>query len=141
MDATDATEETLKRMAQEILDLSDDELLKLLPKYQKRLTEYASMAEWQEAVLIYFLINATRVRKIQYPEAYNKLLHAKNGQDSPFLPLRPQDSASPEPVKTKASRKSPPFDKSDAAPSADAGDHEEKKPSVKRPLPDLSLVK
>ncbi|MDR1166657.1 MAG: hypothetical protein LBO66_12480 [Deltaproteobacteria bacterium] len=79
------TEDKLRDLARQILDLPEDELVALLPKFQRSMEKFSSMEEWKEAILLYFLINGRRVMNIQYSERHNQLLSARFAKDSSNL--------------------------------------------------------
>ncbi|MDR1079677.1 MAG: hypothetical protein LBQ79_01595 [Deltaproteobacteria bacterium] len=68
-----ATEDKLRKIALEVLAMDEGELMQLLPGYQDRMENYASIHEWEEAVLLYFLINGYRIKNIQFCERVNQL--------------------------------------------------------------------
>ncbi|MDR2350199.1 MAG: hypothetical protein LBF41_06195 [Deltaproteobacteria bacterium] len=67
------TEEKLKALAKEILSLNETDLLKLLPVYHERMKNPKSVPEWEEASVLYFLINGVRIKNIQFPEKTNEI--------------------------------------------------------------------
>ncbi|MDR3154010.1 MAG: hypothetical protein LBW85_07015 [Deltaproteobacteria bacterium] len=67
------TEEKLKEIAQEVLAMNENDLMALLPRYQNRMENYASISEWEESVVLYFLINGYRIKNIQFCERVNEL--------------------------------------------------------------------
>jgi hypothetical protein len=67
-----ATQDKLQEIAQTVLAMDESELLRLLPIYQKRVEDFSSMSEWDEAVILYFLINAYRIRNIQFSQKVNQ---------------------------------------------------------------------
>jgi hypothetical protein len=62
------TEEKLKAICAELLKLNEDELIRFLPTYHRRLDSFGSIKEWEEATIIFFLINGLRIKNIQLPE-------------------------------------------------------------------------
>ena len=69
-------EDVLKKIARQIMALNEENLTALLPRYKERMTDFSPTPEWEESVVIYFLINGLRIKnslfndKIKsYPEA------------------------------------------------------------------------
>jgi hypothetical protein len=61
------TEERLKAIAKELMNMDEGELLELLPMYHNRMDNFSTLAEWEEACVLYFLINGVRIKNIQFP--------------------------------------------------------------------------
>jgi len=53
-------EETLQKIARQIMALDEETLTALVPKYKARMNEFAPTGQWEEAVIIYHLINGLR---------------------------------------------------------------------------------
>ncbi|MDR1315153.1 MAG: hypothetical protein LBQ12_16065 [Deltaproteobacteria bacterium] len=68
-----ATQDKLRKIAREILSLNELDLMALLPEYQKRMDNFNTIQEWEEAVILYFLINGCRIKNIQFCEKVNQL--------------------------------------------------------------------
>ncbi|MDR1035830.1 MAG: hypothetical protein LBT40_04470 [Deltaproteobacteria bacterium] len=85
-----ATEDKLRRIAREILAMDEGDLMALLPNYQDRMENYSTIHEWEEAVLLYFLINGYRIKNIQFCERVNQLNSRPKQEDRrPKLSLVP----------------------------------------------------
>jgi hypothetical protein len=67
------TEEKLKAICAELLQLDESELLSCLPTYHRRLESFSSIREWEEATIIFFLINGLRIKNIQLPDKIKQL--------------------------------------------------------------------
>ena len=59
-------EELLQKIARQIMALNEETLTALLPKYKERMMAFAPTQEWEEAVVIYFLINGLRIKNSQF---------------------------------------------------------------------------
>ncbi len=53
-------EEVLEKIARQVMALDEETLTALVPKYKARMNEFAPTQQWEEAVIIYFLINGLR---------------------------------------------------------------------------------
>lgn len=59
-------DDVLSRIARQIMALDEDTLTALLPRYKERMLAFAPTREWEESVLIYFIINGLRVKNTQF---------------------------------------------------------------------------
>ncbi|MDR2367149.1 MAG: hypothetical protein LBF58_03425 [Deltaproteobacteria bacterium] len=59
-------EDTLSQIAKNLLALDEDTLISLIPKYRKRMDRFEPTTEWEEAVIIYFIINGYRIKNAQF---------------------------------------------------------------------------
>ncbi|MDR1545281.1 MAG: hypothetical protein LBU12_00895 [Deltaproteobacteria bacterium] len=59
-------EEALKIIANKILDLDEESLTELIPKYRQRMINFEPSREWELSVIIYFIINGCRVKNAQF---------------------------------------------------------------------------
>ena len=55
-------EETLQKIARQIMALNEETLTALLPRYKERMMNFAPTQQWEESVVIYFLINGLRIK-------------------------------------------------------------------------------
>lgn len=78
-------EPSLDKLAQQILGLDEASLASLWGKYKKRMEHFKPSNEWEKAVIIFFIINAVRVKN----HIFNEQL------------LRQQGIASEKPTKGK----------------------------------------
>jgi len=65
-------EKTLDHIAEWILGLDEASLTELLPVYKKRMDHFEATREWEKSVLIFFLINAVRVKNALFNESVLK---------------------------------------------------------------------
>jgi hypothetical protein len=73
------TEQKLKAICSELRKMDETELMRLLPLYHRRLEQFESIGEWEEATLIFFLINGIRIKNIQMPEKVSLLRKRPKG--------------------------------------------------------------
>jgi len=66
-------ESSLDKLAQQILGLDEASLSSLLGKYKKRMEHFESTKEWEKAVIIFFIINAVRVKNHIFNEQLMRL--------------------------------------------------------------------
>lgn len=59
-------EDVLSKIARQIMALNEETLTALLPRYKERMVDFAPTQEWEESVVIYFLINGLRVKNSQF---------------------------------------------------------------------------
>ena len=59
-------EDVLQKIARQIMALNEETLTALLPKYKERMMDFAPTREWEESVVIYFLINGLRIKNSQF---------------------------------------------------------------------------
>lgn len=55
-------EDSLLKIADRILDFDEASLSGLQEKYLKKVSEFAPTKEWEQAIVVYFLINSIRVK-------------------------------------------------------------------------------
>ncbi|MDR1395573.1 MAG: hypothetical protein LBK52_05340 [Deltaproteobacteria bacterium] len=82
-------EEILRSLARRILALDEDELVRLIPKYRKRMENFTPNTEWEESVIIYFIINGFRVKSAQYTEELKTYIKRKNRDSGWAKPQKP----------------------------------------------------
>lgn len=73
-------EELLSKIARQIMALDEDTLTGLLPKYKNRMVRFTPTPQWEESVLIYFIINGLRVKNAQFNE---KIRDFNDGEAEP----------------------------------------------------------
>jgi hypothetical protein len=71
-------EKTLENIAERILALDEASLTGLWKKYKLRMEEFNTTKEWEKAVIVFFIINAVRVKNHIFNEQV-----AKNQEKSP----------------------------------------------------------
>jgi hypothetical protein len=87
------TEEKLKEIARQILAMNENDLMALLPTYQERMESFSTISEWEESVVLYFLINGYRIKNIQFCERVNQLNSRRKpgkGTKEPKEPKEPK---------------------------------------------------
>ena len=67
-------EDTLKEIARRILALDEESLIELVPKFRKRMDNFEPTQEWEESVIIYFLINGYRIKNAQFNERIKRYM-------------------------------------------------------------------
>jgi hypothetical protein len=84
-------EETLSQIAKNLLALDEETLISLIPKYRKRMDHFEPTKEWEEAVIIYFIINGYRIKNAQFnnkiKDYMEDLKNKKNGEG--FVTCKP----------------------------------------------------
>jgi hypothetical protein len=78
-------ESALHKMAENILSLDEASLASLWEKYKTRMGHFETTREWEKSVIIFFIINAVRVKNHIFNE--NMLLLRKK-HDKPQKPPR-----------------------------------------------------
>ena len=61
-------DDVLSRIARQIMALDEETLTALLPRYRERMEAFVPTLEWEESVLIYFIINGLRVKNTRFNE-------------------------------------------------------------------------
>ena len=87
-------EETLSQIAKNLLALDEETLSSLISKYRKRMDRFEPTSEWEEAVIIYFIINGYRIKNALFnnkiKDYMEELKSKKNGKtDDGFVASRP----------------------------------------------------
>jgi hypothetical protein len=59
-------EDALSQIAKNLLAMDEDALISLIPKYRKRMDRFEPTTEWEESVIIYFIINGCRIKNAQF---------------------------------------------------------------------------
>ncbi|MDR2459514.1 MAG: hypothetical protein LBE38_01835 [Deltaproteobacteria bacterium] len=91
------TEERLKAIARELINMDEDELIDLLGIYHKRIDNYTTLAEWEEACVLYFVINGVRIRNIQFPEIVSQINDRLRRKGSKTLQVSKMDKPTSRP--------------------------------------------
>ncbi len=71
-------EPTLERLAERILAIDEASLSNLWEKYKLRMEQFDATKEWEKAVIIFFMINAVRVKN----QIFNERILRKHGNAS-----------------------------------------------------------
>lgn len=61
-------EKTLEQIADKIMCLDEASLTRLLPEYKKQMETFEPTEEWEKSVIIFFIINAVRVKNTLFNE-------------------------------------------------------------------------
>lgn len=61
-------EKTLEQIAEKIMCLDEASLTRLLPEYKKQMEAFEPTEEWEKSVIIFFIINAVRVKNTLFNE-------------------------------------------------------------------------
>ncbi len=73
-------DDVLSKIARQIMALDEESLTALLPRYKERMLDFAPTRQWEESVLIYFIINGLRVKNTQFNDKMQDYRQAeKNG--------------------------------------------------------------
>jgi hypothetical protein len=83
-------EKTLENIAERILALDEASLTSLWKKYKLRMEEFSTTKEWEKAVIVFFIINAVRVKNHIFNEQVTRNQekrseNKKNSKDIPYL--------------------------------------------------------
>lgn len=65
-------ESSLDKIAEQILHLDEASLVNLWEKYHRRMEQFEPTREWEKSVIIFFLINAVRVKNHVFNEQVMK---------------------------------------------------------------------
>ena len=72
-------EHSLERIADRILALDEASLAGLWEKYKTRMENFDTTREWEKAVIVFFIINAVRVKNQIFNE---RIMHKQTGEPS-----------------------------------------------------------
>ncbi|MCK9275800.1 MAG: hypothetical protein M0P57_12000 [Syntrophales bacterium] len=78
-------EKSLDNIAERILTLDEESMNNLWEKYKKRMEKFDTSKEWEKAVIIFFIINAVRVKNKIFNEQVTQNATKSN---SPRKPAR-----------------------------------------------------
>ncbi|MFB3924921.1 MAG: hypothetical protein ACE14T_02615 [Syntrophales bacterium] len=79
-------ESTLEKIAEKIIAFDEASLTSLWEKYKIRMEKFDATKEWEKAVIIFFIINAVRVKN----QIFNERILKKHGGD--VVPEKPKKS-------------------------------------------------
>lgn len=77
-------EEVLLGLADRVLDFDEASLAQLQEKYLKKVSEFSPTREWEQSIVVYFMINSVRVKnkifneKVKGTDPRNKGKSPKN---------------------------------------------------------------
>lgn len=61
-------EDVLSRIARQIMTLDEETLTAMVPRYKTSMLDFTPTREWEESVIIYFLINGLRTKNSMFNE-------------------------------------------------------------------------
>ncbi len=73
-------EEVLLGLADRVLDFDEASLTQLQEKYLKKVSEFSPSRDWEQAIVVYFLINSIRVKNKIFNE---KVKASKTASERP----------------------------------------------------------
>jgi hypothetical protein len=84
-------EDTLHQIAKTVMALDEETLISLVPKYRKRMDRFDPSPEWEEAVIIYFIINGYRIKNAQFNNKIKDYMEdlKNNKTDNGFVVSKP----------------------------------------------------
>lgn len=82
-------EESLNKIAENILYMDEASLTSLWEKYKARMENFSFSPEWEKSVVIFSIINSIRVKNAVFNEQMMKK------QSSPATPAPPRQSGKP----------------------------------------------
>ena len=65
--------------------LNEETLTALLPRYKERMLDFAPTSAWEEAVVIYFLINGLRIKNSQFNDKIKEYMGEQADRGSPHV--------------------------------------------------------
>lgn len=83
-------EDILQKIARQIMALNEETLTALLPRYKQRMMDFAPTKEWEEAVVIYFLINGLRIKNSQFNDKVREYMAVDESGDKCGPHIRPR---------------------------------------------------
>ncbi len=72
-------EKTLDRLADQILRLDEASLTTLYDKYKEGMDQFEPTRDWEKSVIIFFIINAVRVKN----QLFNERIMKRHGRHAP----------------------------------------------------------
>ncbi len=79
--------DSLEKIADTILALDEASLTGLWEKYKRKMEHFESTKEWERSVIIFFIINAVRVKNKIFNE---QILGTQNKLNEPVVPPAPK---------------------------------------------------
>lgn len=83
-------EDVLSKIARQIMTLDEDTLTALVPRYKNRMLDFAPTREWEESVIIYFLINGLRTKNSMFNEKIRDYMVASEDGTKSGPHIRPR---------------------------------------------------
>ena len=81
-------ESALEKLAETILNLDEASLISLWDKYKKKMENFDTTREWEQAVIIFFIINSVRVKNHIFNENILNL-HKKHNKPAKPPKVKP----------------------------------------------------
>lgn len=80
-------EDVLSRIARQIMTLDEETLTAMVPRYKARMLDFVPTREWEESVIIYFLINGLRTKNSMFNEKIKAYMAdaEKSGKSDPHI--------------------------------------------------------
>lgn len=78
-------ESALEKLAETILNLDEASLTSLWDKYKKKMENFDTTRKWEQAVIIFFIINSVRVKNHIFNE---NILNLHKKPDKPAKPAK-----------------------------------------------------
>lgn len=84
-------EDVLSRIARQIMTLNEETLAAMVPRYKARMLDFAPTQQWEESVIIYFLINGLRTKNSMFHEKIKEYMKDNIGNGDKNGPhIRPR---------------------------------------------------
>lgn len=80
----------MRKIARQIMALDEDVLTALLPRYKERMLNFAPTRQWEESVVIYFLINGLRIKNSQFNDRIKEYVDSGEGGAKKSPHIRPR---------------------------------------------------
>ncbi len=77
---------SLDKIAEKILSLDEASLSGLWEKYKNRMEHFETSKEWEKSVIIYFIINAVRVKNQIFNEQILRMQSQNRETEKPKIP-------------------------------------------------------
>lgn len=80
-------DQVLRKIARQIMTLDEETLTALLPRYRDQMLDFSPTKQWEESMLIYYIINGLRVKNIQFDEKLKDYMTVgpKGGKNGPHI--------------------------------------------------------
>jgi len=83
-------EDVLSRIARQIMTLNEETLAAMVPRYKARMLDFAPTQQWEESVIIYFLINGLRTKNSMFHEKFKEYMDNNGNGDKSAPHIRPR---------------------------------------------------
>ena len=81
-------EDSLNKIAENILYLDEASLTSLWKKYKARMENFSTSKEWEKSVVIFSIINAVRVKNAIFN---NQMINKKSNEEAPPAKRKPEN--------------------------------------------------